>query len=296
MRKTNKPVGKEMKGLLLGLAILLVSTLVFQGLTQVVTAAEYNKTSIVPTNYAAVRDESNSIDRKIVAEGYKKANYTVKDNGLENNRNQTPSSKDMTKEEAAEAGVQALWDIYGISLEGQVVEMGYQRANEDYPRSSWYGDVYIDGKLLYGFDVDSVTGELFNVYYNRTLGKKVSVGFDLDLQNDNGGEYQTLVKETAEKLNIVHGSVASVKYNCQGTQNDDPDITFDIKGENGEVAQLTFSRYDKALLNITFNGRQQYVLKYVEKMDREMNESSSETRVIDGNENENPRLEIIPEY
>lgn len=286
MRKTKKPVNKKMKGLLLAVGILGVSTVLFQGFTQVATAAEYNKTSIVPTSYATLEEKSIDTKKEMVSEGYKKTNYTVKDNALENYRKQTPTSKDMTKEEAAEAGAQGLWNIYGISLEGEVVEMGYQPANEDYPSSSWCGDVYIEGKLLYGFEVDSVTGEIFSVFYNRTLGKKVAVGLDLDLHNDNGGEYQTLVKETAEKFNIVNGTVASVKYNCQGTQNDDPDITFDITGENGEVAQLTFSRYDKALLNITFNGRQQYVLKYVEKMDREieMNESKRETRKMDDNE------------
>ena len=35
----------------------------------------------------------------------------------------------MTKEDAAEIGAQALWEIFDLNLEGQVIEMGYQQAS-----------------------------------------------------------------------------------------------------------------------------------------------------------------------
>ena len=69
----------------------------------------------------------------------------------------------MNKEDAAEIGAQVLWEGFDVNLEGQVIEMGYQQATDSFPRSTWYGDVMIDGKRSYYFSVDSVTGELFNL-------------------------------------------------------------------------------------------------------------------------------------
>ena len=69
----------------------------------------------------------------------------------------------MTKEDAAEIGAQALWEVFDVNLEGQVIEMGYQQATDSLPRSTWYADVMINGKRSYYFSVDSVTGELFNL-------------------------------------------------------------------------------------------------------------------------------------
>lgn len=44
--------------------------------------------------------------------------------GVKYYKNQTPASKDMSKGDAAEIGAQALWSVYGLNLEGQVIEMG----------------------------------------------------------------------------------------------------------------------------------------------------------------------------
>ena len=44
-----------------------------------------------------------------IPKGYKKANYKVGDIEGEYYRNQTPTSKDMNKEDAAEIGAQVLW-------------------------------------------------------------------------------------------------------------------------------------------------------------------------------------------
>lgn len=267
--KTNRSEGKHVKKSVLAASMIIgASTMMFQGFTQVAAAAEYNKTNTVPTSYVSYMDQSSSTAKNSLPEGYKKANYTVRDIDLEYYRNQTPTSKDMAKKDATEIGAQALWSVYGLSLEGQVIEMGYHPATTDLPRSSWHGNVLIDGKLDYGFDVDSVTGELFGVTHSRTLHKNVSVAYDAALAK-NPQEYAALAKKTAEKLNVVHGTVASVEYNCQGYGNNDPDITFNIKGENGEVASMTFSRYDKALLAVSYNAEDQYTLKTMERIEQE---------------------------
>ncbi|WP_230190816.1 hypothetical protein [Paenibacillus sp. CECT 9249] len=59
--------------------------------------------------------------------------------------------------------------------------MQENQATESLARSSWCGDVLINGKLSYTFSVDSVTGELFTIARERTLDKKVSVAFDTAL-------------------------------------------------------------------------------------------------------------------
>lgn len=266
--KTNKLEGNHVKKSVLAAAMIIgTSTMMFQGFTHVAAAVEYNKTNTIPTSYVSYMEQSSNTSESSLPEGYKKANYTVKDIELAYYKNQTPTSKDMAKEDAAEIGAQALWNVYGLSLEGQVVEMGYQSATESFPRSSWYADVLINGERSYCFKVDSVTGELFSVCHSRTLDKNVSVAYDAALAK-NPQEYAALAKETAEKLNVVHGAVAEVEYNCQGYSNNDPHITFVIKGENGELASMTFSRYDKALLGLSYNAGYKYTVEYIKQLEQ----------------------------
>jgi hypothetical protein len=267
--KANKSEGKHVKKSVFAAAMIIgASTMAFQGFTQAATAAEYNKTNTVSTSYVSYTGQSSGTANSSLPEGYKKANYTVNDIDLEYYRNQTPTSKDMAKKDAAELGAQALWSVYGLSLEGQVVEMGYQQATENFPRSSWYADVLINGGRSYWFEVDSVTGELFAVGHSRTLDKNVSVAFDAALDK-NPQEYVALAKETAEKLNVVHGKVASAEYNGQGYSDNDPSISLNITGENGEIALMDFSRYDKALLGISYSASYKYTLEAIKKTERE---------------------------
>lgn len=280
------------KSVLAAVMIIGASTMIFQGFTQVAAATEYNKTNTVPTSYVN-NVELSHMTKNGLPEGYKKANYTVGDINLAFYRNQKPTSKDMEKKDAAEIGAQALWSVYGQSLEGKVVEMGYQPATDNIPCSTWYADVLIDGKISYSFEINSVTGELFSVIRSRTLDKNVSVAYDSKLAK-NPQEYASLAKNTAEKLNVVHGAVASVEYNCQGFKNNDPDITFNIKGKNGEVSSMTFSRYDKALLAISYNAEFQYTLKTMEKIEQEAKDRSikSQKSVPSSNGNQEPSLII----
>ena len=292
--KTNRSEGIHVQKSVLAAAMIIgASTMIFQGFTQVAAAGEYNKTNTIPTSYVSYMDQSSSTVKNSLPEGYKKANYTVRDIDLEYYRNQKPTSKDMAKKNAAEIGAQALWSVYGLSLEGQVVEMGYQSATDSIPRSRWYADVLINGERSYCFEVDSVTGEIFAVNHCRALDKNVSVAYDAALAK-NPQEYAALAKKTAEKLNVVHGAVVSVEYNCQGYRNNDPDITFNIKGENGEVASMTFSRYDKALLAVSYNSGYQYTLKTTERIEQETKDRDAQRRksAPSANGNQAPSLTI----
>lgn len=268
--KTNSSRGKRIRSTVFAAALLIgASTVAFQGLTQMVMAAEYDKTDTIPTAYVSYANHSSgTAAQSSVPEGYKKANYTVKDIDLEYYMNQTPAGKDMSKGDAAEIGAQALWSVYGLNLEGQAVEMGYQPATDHFPRSSWYADVLMNGERSYYFEVDSVTGELFAVGHSRTLDKNVSVAYDAALAK-NPQEYAALARETAEKLNVVHSSVTAADYNCQGYSDNDPDITFVVKGENGELASMTFSRYDKALLGISYHAEYKYTVEYMKQLEQQ---------------------------
>lgn len=281
--RNNGSKGKNAKktiwiaGLVIG-----VSSLTFQGFTQA-AVKEYNKTDTIATTFADIQGTDFEVEPEVEAvkenkvesqaelnslpEGYKKANYTIGSIDLEYYSMQTPASKDMSKEEAAEIGAQALWSIFGVNLEGQVVEVGYDKGNENIPRSSWYADVLIDGKRSYYFWVDAVTGDLFSIGRSRTLNENVSVVYDEALSK-NYSEYADLAMNMAVKCDVVHGEVASVEYNSQGYSSNDPDITFDIKGVNGEVAIMTFSRYDKELIGIGYYPQYKYTLAQTEKIEQ----------------------------
>ncbi|WP_052339363.1 hypothetical protein [Gorillibacterium massiliense] len=260
-------------------------TLLFQGFTQAATGAELRKTEKVPTIYAASAAPSSAAPSSSAPSthpaqtglpaGYQKADYAVGNIDLEFYRDKVPSSKDMTKQDAAEIGAQALWTLFGLNLEGQRIEMGYQPANENLPRSSWYGDVLIDNKRSYSFSVDSVTGELLTVNHTRTLTEKISVAFDSTL-DDNPQEYVELAKNLAEKLNVLQGAIKSAQYNGQGYSDNDPTLSIDIADENGEIALMTFSRYDKTLLGIIYNTEYKNALERAAKLGNEAQERLKE--------------------
>lgn len=292
--KEDRSEGKKSKKIILSAIVTIgVSTFLFQGFTQMAVKDEMGKTDIIPTSYTVHADSLPNTVQNNLPEGYKKANYTIKPIDLEYYRNQKPTDKDMTKEDAAEVGAQALWEIFGLDLKGQVIEMGYHLPTENLPRSNWYADVLINGERSYYFCVDSVTGELFDIGYSRTLKENVSVSFDAVIDK-NPQEYVTLAKDLAKKYNVVHGAVESAEYNGQGYSGNDPTISIDIIGENGEIALMTFSRYDKALLGIGYSSQYKYGLELQEKLLEQTKEKSEELKKSDSSKEEgNPLLEVI---
>lgn len=271
------------------------STLLFQGMTEAVTGAEFRKTGTVPANDAAYSAVSSRVPlgassqvasqassrtsspeaTNPAPESYVKGNYTVGDVDLEDGLNRSPSGNEISKEAAAEVGARALWRLFGVNLEGQHIEMGYQPANEVVPRARWYADVLLDGERRYSFSVDSVTGELLTIAVDRVLEADVSVDFDPALDKDPGA-FVELAAQLAEKYGVVHGAVSSAQYAGQGYSNNDPTISVEIFGENGEVALMTFSRYDQALRGISYHPEYKAVRDYSEKLLQRFREKASE--------------------
>ncbi|NTU30908.1 hypothetical protein HPY27_12200 [Brevibacillus sp. HB1.1] len=232
-------------------AIIGTSTLLFQGFVQVVTASDFNKTNTIPTSYANYAVASSQTPQNSLPPGYKKANYTVKAMN-----NQMPTSKDLTKEAAAEIGAKAIWRMYDQSLEGKVVEMTYQPPREDLPRAHWWGEVKFNDKLNYYFSIDAVTGEYFSMFRERTFTEKAT--YDEELAK-NPQEYVDLAKKAAEKFNIVNGPVKSAVYEFQSmVENNDPLLSAKITGENGEIATVYIARKDKEFIGATYHAKEKY--------------------------------------
>ncbi|WP_010269142.1 hypothetical protein [Paenibacillus senegalensis] len=274
--KERKGENRGWKGTLTTAAVVIgTGTLLFQGLTHAAAAMEFKKINQVPTYYVTNTGNALSETGRNLPEGYQKASYTVDSIDLEFYQKQTPTSIDITREEAAELGAQALWEIFGVDLEGQRVELGYGPPTDSLPRSYWYADVYVDGELKYYFDMDSVTGELFGIGRNRTLDENAGLGFDRELHK-NPQKYEEMAKDLAEKYNVVNGAVQSVEYNSQGYSNNDPTITMHITGENGDLAMMTFSRYDQELLSIGYNASTKYALEFAEEQMRKLEDKVEE--------------------
>ncbi len=263
------------KSVLTAAALIGASTLLFQGFAQAATRAEYSKINTVPTNYVSSIKEASENTEKSLLKGYKKGNYKVSANELEYYQKASPTSKDIKKEAAAEICAQAIWEIFEVSLDGQEIKTGYAPATEGLPRSNWNCDVYVGGKLAYYVCLDSVTGDLLAVGKERTLKEEVSVAFDKKLDK-NPKEYLDLARKTAEQLDVVHGKVKSVEYVGQGYNNNDPTISTEIIGENGEIALMSFSRYDKSILGINYSNLYKPSMEHAKKVEEEQRKKLEE--------------------
>ena len=166
----------------------------------------------------------------------------------------TPTETDLSMEEAAALGMKYLEDIMGFDKEGANVYMSYDSGTVTFPRAFWDGDVRFGEEVktdddTWHFFIDAVTGELFMLSCSETLDVDVPLGYDSSLEN-NYGVYAEAAKEIAERCDLVGGPVADVKYGSQGYGSNNPDITMEVYGENGQIANLTFSRYNQRFLGL----------------------------------------------
>ena len=97
--------------------------------------------------------------------------------------------------------------------------------------------------------VDAVTGELFNAGHGRQLDANPPLGLDQALEKD-CSQYKELARKKTEECGLMDSPVDRVEYNCQGYSGNDPDIALDVIGENGEMINMSFSRYDQEFLGI----------------------------------------------
>ncbi len=234
------------------LVIIGAGTILFNAAAEMALAANKGKVETVPTSYQVADSLETALpeaERKGESSG--KVNYSVSMDSLNTG---TPTATDLTMEEAAEAGAQYLRNIFGLDLEGAYVYMSYYPGTATFPRAFWAGDVLFRKEQTpestrWTYMIDAVTGELFNIDYGRQLDVSVPLGYDAALENDYG-TYEELARKKTEDCELIDSSADRVEYNCQGYSGNDPTISVDVIGRNGEIVNLTFSRYDRTFLGL----------------------------------------------
>lgn len=253
-----------------------LSTLGFGALTQSAQAAEIDKTLSVPTTYLSTISDVNKVT---IPDGYVKANYQIKIDG-----SAKPSEKEITAEKAAELGAQDLWRIFNAGLSNKTIEMSYAAVNEHNPRAEWCGVIKVDNNLYYLFSIDALTGELRNTGIERYLPGKVDTGMDMALMK-NPGRYLDLAKQTAEKYQLVTGEIVSVEYASQGYcinhegTGKNAEIAILVTSENGEQAQLEFSKVNQEFLNVSYD-RAMKDFQEIAKQDEKQAKERAQNRII----------------
>ena len=132
--------------------------------------------------------------------------------------------------------------------------MMYNAGTETFPRAFWSADVLFEKEQTpestrWNYMIDAVTGELFNISHGRQLDASPSLDYDAALEK-NYGIYAELAKKKVEECRLLASPIDRVEYGCQGYGGNDPDISVEVIGENGEIVNMTFSRYDQTLLGI----------------------------------------------
>jgi hypothetical protein len=184
MRKVKKTMKKMLSATMMAGAVTGVSF----GITQIVTAMEFNEVEQLQTVYnVPVIAESNQAELHFEAadplDESVKPDYTISDDGLEHN--QKPSAHEISREKAAEIGVQELEFTYDLDLKGKNIEMGFDLYYDGMgvTRTKWSGICWVDGKKgadppVYTFVVDAVTGEISSTAFGGIGEEKVGLGFN----------------------------------------------------------------------------------------------------------------------
>lgn len=257
MKKNNRQENRKNKRFaVITAGVLAVSGIgagIFSIMAESTVQAAVTEAEAIPTSYHVPAEDSGP-DVPTVSES-KETEAALQYHVLESELNTgTPTATDLTMEEAAAFGMKYLQDIMGFDKEGANVYMSYDSGTETFPRAFWYGDVRF-GELeltdddIWYFCIDAVTGELFVIGFGQTLDVDVPLGYDESLES-NYGVYAEEAKEIAERCNLVGSSVREVKYGTQGYGGNDPEITMEVYGENGQMAILSFSRYNQRFLGL----------------------------------------------
>jgi len=185
-----------------------------------------------------------------------------------------PTAIDLSMEEAAALGVKYLEEIMDFDAAGADVYMDYSGGTITFPRAFWSGDVRF-GKQektdedTWGFFIDAVTGELFMISHSEALDVDVPLGYDSSLEKECGA-YTEAARELAERCNLVGSPVADAVYGSQGYGGNNPDISIEVTGENGQRAIITFSRYNQKLLGIITDASREVTEKAMENLENGM--------------------------
>ncbi|GIO08093.1 hypothetical protein J31TS6_41210 [Brevibacillus reuszeri] len=270
--------GNEMRKMIFGsVAAIAVATLAFGGVCQIVKASEIGKTQVVPTSYSIPYAALASAN---VPAGYVKKDYKVKMVGVDQ-----PTANDMKIEEAAELASQNLWRVFQIDLNSKTLEMTYRPVSTTNLRAIWEVNVMITDTLSYEFALDAVTGENHSIAKRIYHKANIPEGMDFNLLKNNQ-DYQELAKAAAEKYQFVSGKVTSVEYASQGYQENkagakNSDISFRVKSDKGDQAQISFSRYNKELLTVEYSSWLKEAERVEQQIEQELKDQAANVTLTD---------------
>lgn len=257
-------------------AVIGAGTILFDAAAEAAMVARMEQVETVPTSYQVSDSLAETLpETETKEEGDTKVNYHVSMDSLNAG---TPTNTDLTMEEAAATGAQYLKNIFGLDLEGAYVYMIYNPGTETFPRAFWAGDVLFEKEQTpestrWTYLIDAVTGELFTIGYGRQLEVSVPLGYDAALEKDYG-IYAELAKKKAEECKLMNSPIDRVEYNCQGYSGNDPDIAVNVIGENGEMINMSFSRYDQTFLGLITDTSRRITDSALEKLVGEVESES----------------------
>ena len=181
----------------------------------------------------------------------------------------------MTMEDAAMAGAQYIWDVFGKSVDGMYVTMQFSHW-VGRSRGFWQGAVSLDGTgtgLTYSFSIDSITGERVDIsmfesldiepmteeyasnilqfreavlgsgWFDMTLEQRIDF---LGLSNETFEGYTVLARAFAEK-HFNNSAVVDMMLSDEGLR---------LKGNSMELSDFVFIAVDdtgrEAIVTISF--------------------------------------------
>ncbi len=258
-------------------AIIGTGIILFNSAAEMAFGANNGKTENVPTSYQVSSNLETTLTKaKTKEEGSEKVNYSV---SMDSFNNGTPVNTDLTMEEAAEVGNQYLKKMFGLDLEGAYVYMSYNSGTATFPRAFWTGDVLFQKERTpesarWTYMIDAVTGELFHISRHIELDESVPLDLDAALKNDYH-LYAELSQEKVEEWELMNSPVDRVEYNCQGYSGNNPTIAVDVIGENGEIINMSFSRYDNTFLGLITDSSRKITESALDNMMEEAKDKAS---------------------
>lgn len=242
-----------------------------------VKAAELSKVEYVDTQYSFAQNAQYT-DNENFNDNFEVNYKTVMEEG-----SPLPDENVISMDEAAKIGVKDLIRIFNCDVKGKTINMWYCPIGETCVNSEWMGNIDFDSNVIYYFTVDAVTGKISTTCRDIRLNKNVNKGFDESLPN-NCEEYKELAEKVIKQYKILSNNIKSIEYQGQGYSNDNPDIQIKAMDIDGNETQLSFSRYDKRLLQVCYDNWVKNVYLLEEKMNNEdrisnINEEKVEFRV-----------------
>ena len=145
-----------------------VFSVAFMGINSIVFAAATNGAESIPLTTTSV----NIPTENVPPEGFQSPTLTIYVPMHEWHHDPSTNVHAMSAEEAAELGAQYIWEMFGVCIDGKVVEMAYTAWSS--MTRYWQGTVansiedIENHDTLFFFALDAVTGERINIHCTRT--------------------------------------------------------------------------------------------------------------------------------